>query len=250
MRRALICLTTLSTLLAAGCSKDVDRAGTKRHIIEGLSGTSLTDDQRQCVGNSIDGFSDNELRSLDSGKADDALTTQFTDAVTACILGTDTTDGSANESTETTVGSDGSTAAPASPCDVLSTEVINRLSNLDVTAGQPASTPNGSGGNDLSCSWYSSAAGYVSVTYNSAFLEPSGFTFAFGDGATQNVTTLYGDGLVGPTGFGEGGRAMIWTSAGALDMVFVGSDNDPSDDVAITMQLAQALGTTPPDTTS
>lgn len=72
-----------ATMLLAGCG-GVDRAGTKQKIIDGLQGQGLTTEQITCVSNTVDKFTDDELKQLDASTAPQSLQDRVTSAVMEC----------------------------------------------------------------------------------------------------------------------------------------------------------------------
>jgi hypothetical protein len=74
------------SLVVGGCG--VDRAGTKEAMLKGLEGTGATDAQKTCLANSIDKFSDSELKKLNSSlekKEETELTKKYEADLLACV---------------------------------------------------------------------------------------------------------------------------------------------------------------------
>ena len=148
--RVLVAALTCVGLVACG---GVNRAGTKRQILNGLSGLGLQESTKTCVADSIDKFTDAELRKLNASNADKAVQKRFADALTQCgaqeaaALTTDTT---AATSSATTVASGASTqpAAAASTASTASTAsaastastASKSVVSVDTTADQAASS--------------------------------------------------------------------------------------------------------------
>lgn len=80
----LAAVLTIALVLAAGCG-GVDRAGTKKVLLEKLATSGASEPAKKCIADSIDSYSDTQLKQLESGKADTALTSRFTDTITKCI---------------------------------------------------------------------------------------------------------------------------------------------------------------------
>ena len=246
MQRILICLAATTLLVSTACGSDggVDRAGTKARVLDALDGIGLTDEQNQCLADSIDRFTDDELQQLDDGSAATELRTRLTDAMTTCVTAGVTT--VTDPTTLDTAPTDAwASTAPDDPCATLGDDTINAITDIGVSIGVPTEASNAEGGVDRSCIWTASdQLGYVSVTYNSAFTSPDGFSLAFADAAPADVDTLFGVGLVGSALFDGTARALVWTSQGALDLLYVSSNQgDPAADIGVATALAEALGT-------
>jgi len=94
-RVALLCAASALSLslVGAACSSKVDREGTKKLILDQMKKSGVSDSDAQCVAKLLDGYSDKELKSLDSEftKSNDPtsdLGKGFRDKTVECVKGT------------------------------------------------------------------------------------------------------------------------------------------------------------------
>ena len=76
-------------LVLGGASCGVDKQGTAENLIksfEDANGTELNDDQKDCLTDVVEGYSDDDLKSLDGDDASDELIDEFTGKAYDCIV--------------------------------------------------------------------------------------------------------------------------------------------------------------------
>jgi hypothetical protein len=76
-------------LVLGGASCGVDKEGTAENLIKSLedaNGSELNDDQKDCLTDVVNEYSDDELKSLDNGKAGAPLIDEFTGKAYDCVV--------------------------------------------------------------------------------------------------------------------------------------------------------------------
>jgi hypothetical protein len=81
------------SLVGAACSSKVDREGTKKLILDELKKSDVSDSDAQCVAKLLDGYSDSDLKKLDSEFTKNEnpvseLGQGFRDKTVECVKGT------------------------------------------------------------------------------------------------------------------------------------------------------------------
>ena len=85
--RKLLMAGVAAVALLAGCG--VDKEGTGDNLIKELekqTGLSFTDEQKDCLKDTVNGYSDDELKDLSDGKADADLQSDFQTKVADCLV--------------------------------------------------------------------------------------------------------------------------------------------------------------------